>query len=86
MARYLLTCPHTPEDCVPDLDSILGHSQELLNRFEWGCTDGEHVGWAIVEAGNESVARMLLPVSIRQKASVRQVTKFTPQDIKNLHS
>jgi hypothetical protein len=86
MARYLLTCPHTPEDCVPDIDSILGHSKELLARFDWGCKDGEHVGWVVVEAGNEATARMMLPVSIRNKASVRSVNKFTPQDIEQLHA
>jgi hypothetical protein len=86
MARYLLTCPHTPEDCVPDIDSILGHSKELLARFDWGCKDGEHVGWVVVEAGNEATARMMLPVAIRNKASVRAVNKFTPQDIEQMHA
>jgi hypothetical protein len=81
MARYLLTCPHTYEDCVPDLDSVLGHSKELLARFDWGCKDGEHVGWVVVEAGNETTARAFLPIALRGKASVRMVNKFTPDDI-----
>jgi hypothetical protein len=86
MARYLLTCPHTPEDCVPDIDSILGHSKELLARFDWGCKDGEHIGWVVVEAANETTARMMLPVAIRNKASLRLVNKFTPQDIEQMHA
>ena len=81
MARYLLTCPHTPEDCVPDIDSVLGHSKELLARFDWGCKDGEHTGWVLVEAGNEATARMMLPVALRTKAHVRMVNKFTPEDM-----
>ena len=63
MARYLLSCPHTYEDCIGDIDSVLGHSKELLARFDWGCKDGEHVGWVVVEAGNEATARMMLPVA-----------------------
>lgn len=86
MARYLLTVPHVPEDCVPDLDSIFGHSKELLARFDWGCRAGEHVGWVVIEAGNESTARSMLPVSLRGKASVCPVSKFTPEDIQALHA
>lgn len=86
MARYLLTCAHTPEECVADLDSLVGHSKELLNRFEWGCKAGEHVGWAVVEAGNDATARMMLPTNIRAKAGVRLVNKFTPEDIQSFHA
>jgi hypothetical protein len=81
MARYLLTCPHTLEDCVGDIDSVLGHSKELLARFDWGCKDGEHVGWVVVEAGNEATARMMLPVALRTKAHARLLNKFTPEDL-----
>lgn len=86
MARYLLTCPHAPEDCVPELDSVLGHSHELFSRFDWGCKGGEHVGWVVVEAANESTARMMLPMTIRNKAHVTAVTKFTPEDISSFHA
>ncbi|HLG10559.1 MAG TPA: hypothetical protein VI876_02265 [Dehalococcoidia bacterium] len=81
MARYLVTCPHTLEDCIGDIDSVLGHSKELLARFDWGCKAGEHVAWVVVEAGNEATARMMLPVSMRNKANVQAVNKFTPEDI-----
>ncbi len=85
MARYLVTCLHTPEECVAELDSIVGHSKEMLGRFDWGCKTGEHTGWAVVEAGNEATARMFLPSNIRAKASVCLVNKFTPEDIQSFH-
>lgn len=86
MARYLLTVPHTAEDCVAELDSVFGHSKELLARFDWGCKGDEHVGWVIVEAGNESTARSLLPITVRDKATVCMLNKFTPEDIQSFHS
>jgi hypothetical protein len=85
MARYLLTVPHTYEECVAELDSVFAHSRELLGRFDWGCKDGEHVGWVVIEAGNEATARSLLPTNIRSKASVRLVNKFTPEEIQAMH-
>jgi hypothetical protein len=85
MARYLLTIPHTYEDCIAELDSVFAHSKELLARFDWGCKDGEHVGWVLIEAGSESTARSMLPIAFRTKASVRMVNKFTPEDIQAMH-
>jgi hypothetical protein len=85
MARFLITCTHTPEDCVADLDSIVGQSQELLGRFDWGCKVDEHVGWAVIEAGDANTVRMLLPTNVRAKAHIVQLNKFTPEDVKSFH-
>jgi len=86
VARYLLTVEHTLEDCTEALDSVFGHSKELLARFDWGCKDGKHVGWVVIEAGTEATARSLLPLTFRDKASVCMVNKFTPEDIQAIHN
>lgn len=86
MARFLLECPHTDEDCVAELDSIFGHSEELFSRFDWGCKVNDHRGWAILEAGDESTLRMLLPTRVRAKAKVVRLNKFTPEDVKSFHA
>jgi hypothetical protein len=86
MARFLITCPHTPEDCIPELDSILGHSKELLNRFDWGCKGGEHIGWVVVEASDERTARTLLPANLRGRASAQHLNKFSAEDIHSFHA
>jgi len=85
MARYMLEVGHEPEDCVSELDSLMGHSHELLSRFNWACKDGQHVGWAIVEAGDQSTARMMLPIRVRSKARVFAVHTFTPEEIRAMH-
>jgi hypothetical protein len=86
MARYLMTCEHTPEECLEELDSIFAFSHALLDRFDWACKDGDHTGWVIVEAQDEMTARRFLPTNIRSKARVRKVVKFTPDDIKASHA
>jgi hypothetical protein len=85
MARFLVSAEHTPEDCVQALDSVMAFSRELLNRFDWGCKDGRHVGWAVVEAQDKSTARMLVPTYLRDKTHVVQLTKFTAEDVKSFH-
>jgi hypothetical protein len=77
VARFLLQAPHTEEECTQALDSIMGHSDSLLGRFDWGCKAGEHTGWVIVEAQDERTALMLLPSTIRDEARAVQLNKFT---------
>ena len=85
MARFLIEVPHTIEDCAQEIDGVMGHSQELLRRFDWGCKAGEHIGWAVLEAQDVATAKMMLPSFCRGKARVIGVVKFTPEDVKSMH-
>ena len=48
-----------------------------LYHFDWGCPDGVHTGWAIIEAEDEAQARLSVPSFVRNKARVVRLTKFT---------
>jgi hypothetical protein len=85
MARFLVEAPHTKEDCLQALDSVVALSHSLMERFDWGCNDDVHVGWAVLEAENPETAKMLLPTFIRGKATATQLTKFTPDEVKAFH-
>ncbi|MGD0611938.1 MAG: hypothetical protein ABSB41_10525 [Anaerolineales bacterium] len=47
-------------------------------NFDWECEAGVHTGWAIVEAENESQARLIVTSRLRSKASAIRLCKFTP--------
>ena len=85
MARFLLHAPHTDEECTQALDSIMGHSISLLGRFDWGCQAGEHVGWVIVEAQDDTTALKMLPSTIRDDARATRLNKFTAGEVKAFH-
>ncbi len=85
MARFLIHAPHTEEDCVQALDSIVGHSDSLLGRFDWGCKAGEHAGWVVLEAQDEKTALMLLPTVIRDDSTAIQLNKFSADEVKSFH-
>ena len=85
MARFLIHAPHTEEECTRALDSIMGFSGSLLNRFDWGCKAGEHMGWVIVEAQDEATALKMLPSSIRDEARASRLNKFTADEVKDFH-
>lgn len=85
MARYLVESPHTKEECLRALDEIMAEGPSILNKFDWGCTAGDHTGYAIIEAENESTVKSMVPDFLRNKAKIVQVGKFTPEQIRSFH-
>ena len=85
MARFFVEAFHTNEDCVEHLDSMMAVSHEMLNRFDWGCKGGQHVGLAVLEAQDEATLRRMLPTTIRGRARVVPLNKFSVDDVKSFH-
>jgi hypothetical protein len=78
MYRYLIESPHDPEDC----DRIIQEVQNAgyLHHFDWGCHDGVHTGWAIIETDNLEHARQIVPWMVREKARIVKIEKFEGED------
>ena len=85
MARFMLESEHTYEECAAELDSIAAFSRELFARFDWGCEANQHLGWVVVEAGDEATARLFLPTVIRAKARVVRLNKYTLEEVRQAH-
>ena len=85
MARYLVELPHTKEDCLEALDSVVAFSHSLMDRIDWGCGDDVHTGWLLIEAQDAEKACMMLPTNIRDRAKATQLVKFTPEQVMAFH-
>ncbi len=83
MEKYLVESPHTLEDCGPVLKQI--EAAGYLTHFDWGCKDGVHCGWVILEAESAAQAKMVVPTLAREKARVVHLNKFSPEEIGPLH-
>ena len=79
MERYLVISNHTEADCTKALRQV--EAAGYITHFDWGCKDGEHTGWAIVEADNSSEAMMVVPSMGRKMARAVKLTKFSPKDL-----
>jgi hypothetical protein len=77
MDRFLVESPHTEHDCK--LAVKLVQSMGYLHNFDWGCRDGIHTGWAIIEAENTSQALGIVPAVLRDKARAIRLSKFEPE-------
>ena len=74
MNRFLVESPHTIHDCK--LAVKLVQSMGYLNNFDWGCEDGVHTGWAVIEAENAVQALGVVPAIVRNKARAVKLCKF----------
>ena len=77
MDRFLVESPHTIHDCK--LAVKLVQSMGYLNNFDWGCMDGVHTGWAVIEAENAAQALGVVPAVVRDKARAVKLSKFEPE-------
>lgn len=83
MDRYLVSITHTIEDCIRALKTI--EAVGMITHFDWGCKDGDHTGWVIIEAESKSQAMMVVPALLREKAHAVKLVKFSPEDVRSMH-
>ena len=74
MDRYVIESAHTAGDCDKAVKEIA--LAGFLHQFEWGCEDGVHSAWAIIEAENREHARQIVPWMMRDKARIVKLVKF----------
>jgi hypothetical protein len=83
MNRFIVISHHTGQDCVRALKEV--HAIGYLTHFAWGCKDGAHTGWAILEAENKAQAIMSVPMFLRDQATVVQLTTFEAEKVEAMH-
>jgi hypothetical protein len=52
-----------------------------VTHADWGCRDGDHKAWIIIEADNKDEARQIVPVAFRPRAKITGLNKFTVEEI-----
>jgi len=85
MSKYLVEVTHTPRECVWALKQLLDAGPEFLARFDWGCKDGVHVGWAVLDAESKFAAQEFVPLILRAKTRIVQLNQFTPEQVLAFH-
>ncbi len=83
MAKFLIEVPHEAEQkaCALAIQILLKTGSHYLTNAEFGCYDGEHKAWTIVDVENKEEARRILPPAFRSKAKIIGLNKFTMEEI-----
>ncbi len=86
MPRFFIEVPHEEEiiACARAVKVFLESGSHFLTNADWGCKDGDHKAWIIVEADTKEQARAILPSMYRSRAKIVQLNKFTIGEIDEL--
>ena len=86
MARFLIEVPHegTTAACARAVEVFLRTGSHFLTHADWGCKDGVHKAWMVLEVDSRDEARNVVPPSFRAQASVVQLNGFTMKDIEDM--
>jgi hypothetical protein len=79
MARFLIELPHEADGraCVTFVKVALKSGSHFLTQADWGCKDGVHSAWVVIDADSKEEARLVLPPPLRAKAKIVALTTFT---------
>jgi len=85
-ARFLIEVPHDASTvgCARVVDIFLKSGSHYLTRADWGCRDGEHKYWMIVDVATREEALRILPPAFREHAHVVQLNKFSVEEIEQI--
>jgi hypothetical protein len=88
MATFLIEVPHdaTNRECARAIELFLRTGSHFLTHAQWGCKDGEHKSWLIVDVETKDDARAIVPPPQRARAKIVQLNQFTWQDVEDLES
>jgi len=86
MSRFLIEVPHEEEvvACAHVVEVFLKTGSHFLSKADWGCKDGVHKAWIIVDVPSKDEARAVLPPAYRAQATIVQLNKFTLEEIEDI--
>lgn len=81
--KYLVEVPHAEDEipCAHAVLSFLNSGSHLLEHAEWGCQDGVHKCWVILEGETKDDARRVLPPLLRADATIIGLNRFTRDEM-----
>jgi hypothetical protein len=86
MPKFLLEVPHESEvvACAHAAKVLLQTGSHFLTHADFGCHDGVHKAWIVVEAHNKEEARNTLPVLYRRQSTIVELCKFSLEELDEL--
>lgn len=83
MNTYLIEVPHeaTEAACINAVRIFLETGSHFLVKADWGCEDGEHKAWMLVDVDSREQAMHIIPPALRGDAKITKLRKFTREDV-----
>ncbi len=86
MEKYLIEVPHeaTKSACVNAVRVFWQTGSHFLAKADWGCHDGEHKAWLLVEVENKDQASQIIPPAFRSNAKIVKLHTFTREEMNSI--
>ena len=83
MARFLIEVAHEAEAiaCARVVKIFLSSGSHLLTHADWGCMDGDHRSWLIVDVADKHAAMAIVPPALRSAARIVGLNQFSMEQI-----
>lgn len=83
MPKFLIEVPHESDAraCMRAVEVFLRTGSHFLTHADWGCKDGEHKAWLIVDVDTKEAARSIVPSDFRAQTKVVLLNSFNLEDI-----
>ena len=83
MAKYLIEVPHEAkkEACEEAVRIFLDTGSHFLTNADWGCKDGEHKAWFLLNIDSKEQARNILPPAFHHQAKIIRLIKFSTDNL-----
>jgi len=81
MAKYLIEVPHEANmaACSRAVQVFLSSGSHFLVNADWGCGDGEHKAWMIVDVENKEQARSIVPSFYQPETKIVALNRWRPE-------
>ena len=86
MSRFLIEVPHEAEvmACARAVQVLMQTGSHFLTHADFGCKDGDHRAWIVVEGDSKAEVRNILPIPYRANARIVGLNKFSLEELETL--
>ena len=79
MAKFLIEVPHEADKaaCARAIQTFLQFGSHFVANADWGCSDGEHKAWLMVEVPSREDAQSVVPANYRSEARIVKLDRYT---------
>ena len=86
MPKFLIEVTHEAEvvACARVVEVFLKTGSHFLTNADWGCMDGQHSAWILVEVDSKEEALQIVPPAFRSQTKIVQMNKFTLEVIEEI--
>jgi len=81
--RFLIEVPHEASTvaCARAVKIFLRTGSHFLTHADWGCRDGVHKAWMVVDVETREEARAIVPPAFRRQATIVRLNAFSMTEI-----